>query len=72
MEQELMAEQIQVERKRFSFYLKQNEQGSFLKITEEVGSRRGAIIIPGTGLRQVAEIIRRAAEAPAPSAGPPA
>ena len=57
MDTELLSEQVQVERKLFSFDLRENPRGRFLKITEDVGGRRDAIIIPATGLEQVREII---------------
>jgi len=43
---------IRVERKHFTFDLKENPRGKFLRITEEVNGRYDAIIIPLTGLEQ--------------------
>jgi hypothetical protein len=60
VDKELLNEQIQIERKLFSFDVKENPRGRFLKITEDVGGRRDAIIIPSTGLIQVRDIIDRA------------
>ncbi|MCE9614415.1 MAG: PUR family DNA/RNA-binding protein [Lentisphaerae bacterium] len=60
MDQELFSEQVQIERKIFSFDLRENPRGRFLKVTEDVGGRRDAIIIPATGLTQFREIIDRA------------
>ena len=64
----LLSEKIQVERKQFFFDLKENPRGRFLKITEDVGGRRDAIIIPATGLEdframleQVIQVDRQAA-----------
>ena len=65
-----MSEQVQIERKLFSFDLRENPRGRFLKITEDVGGRRDAIIIPATGLEQVREIIDHAIHAN-DEAGPP-
>lgn len=62
MDKELFEHQIRVERKRFSFYLKENEQGRYLKVTEEVGGRRGTIIVPANGLREVANALCKAAD----------
>ncbi len=59
---ELYENQIRIERKRFCLYLKENAGGRYLKITEEVGGRRGAIIVPGTGLRELAAAITEAAD----------
>lgn len=63
MDKELLNEQVQVERKLFSFSLRENPRGRFLRITEDVGGRRDTIIIPSTGLAQVAEILKKVAEA---------
>lgn len=63
MDKELLNEQVQVERKLFSFDLKENPRGRFLKVTEDVGGRRDAIIIPATGLTQIRDIIDRAIKA---------
>jgi hypothetical protein len=57
---ELMTEQVQVERKVFTFDLRENPRGRFLKVTEDVGGRRDSIIIPATGLDQIREVIDRA------------
>lgn len=59
MDAELFREQIQVERKVFSFDLKENPRGRFLRITEDVGGRRDAIVIPATGLEKIREIFDR-------------
>jgi hypothetical protein len=63
VDKELFSEQAQVERKVFSFELKENPRGRFLKITEDVGGRRDTVIIPDTGLEQVRDIIARAVAA---------
>lgn len=63
MDKELMSEQVQVERKTFSFDLRENPRGRFLRITEDVGGRRDAIIIPATGLEDVKDVLGRAIEA---------
>lgn len=63
MDKELLSEQVQIERKQFTFDLRENPRGRFLKITEDVGGRRDTIIIPATGLDQVYEIVGHAAQA---------
>jgi hypothetical protein len=63
VDRELLNEQVQVERKQFSFELRENPRGRFLKITEDVGGRRDTIIIPATGLQQVRDVIERAVRA---------
>lgn len=63
MDKELFSEQVQVERKMFSFDLRENPRGRFLKITEDVGGRRDTIIMPATGLADVYGIMGRAIQA---------
>ena len=63
MDEELICRQVQVERKLFSFALKQNPRGRFLRITEDVNGRRDAVIIPSTGLAQVRAVIDEMIEA---------
>ena len=63
MDIELLSEQVRIERKLFSFDLRENPRGRFLKITEDVGGRRDTIIIPATGLDQVREVIGRVIDA---------
>jgi len=46
------SQSLRVERKQFTFELKENARGQFLRITEEVGGRRDAIIIPLSGVEQ--------------------
>jgi len=60
VDNELFSEQVQVERKLFSFDLRENPRGRFLRITEDVGGRRDTVIIPATGLEQIREILDRA------------
>ena len=56
-EDTLRTEKIQIERKTFSFTLKENPRGRFLRITEDVNGRRDNIIIPSTGLEEFAELV---------------
>jgi hypothetical protein len=75
-EDTLKREEIQVERKKFVFTLKENPRGRFLRITEDVNGRRDNIIIPAPGLadfRRVLEEMAKAAEEmpPSASAAPP-
>ncbi|MEM6883709.1 MAG: PUR family DNA/RNA-binding protein [Verrucomicrobiota bacterium] len=62
MEDELRSEKIQVERKLFFLDLKENQRGKFLKITEDVGGRRDTIIIPASGLPEIAEVLQEMIE----------
>jgi hypothetical protein len=57
VEDVLLSVQVQVERKTITFDLKENPRGRFLKITEEVGGRRDAIIIPSTGLEDIRQAL---------------
>ena len=50
MDTHLYNTQLRVERKQITFDLKENPQGTFLRITEEVCGRRNSIIIPMPGL----------------------
>lgn len=50
MDTQLENHSIRVERKHFTFDLKENPRGRFLRITEEVNGRRDAIIVPLTGI----------------------
>lgn len=60
MENVLLSEKIQIERKQFFIDLKENPRGRFLRITEDVGGRRDTIIIPSTGLDLFRDTIERA------------
>jgi len=60
MDEELFNRQIQVERKLFSFTLKQNPRGRFLRITEDVGGRRDTVIIPSPGLNDIRAVLDEA------------
>ena len=49
---QLQNHSIRIERKHFTFELKENPRGKFLRITEEVNGRYDAIIVPLTGVEQ--------------------
>jgi hypothetical protein len=63
MDDAIVSERIQIERKQFFFDLKENPQGRFLKITEDVSGRRNTIIIPSTGLTEFCKTVEKAIEA---------
>ena len=65
VEDTIKTEKIQVERKSFLFSLKENPRGRFLRITEDVGGRRDAIIIPVSGLEDFKNVIEEMAKASA-------
>jgi PurA ssDNA and RNA-binding protein len=50
MDAHLFTAHLRIERKKITFDLKQNLQGTFLRITEEAAGRFNSIIIPMTGL----------------------
>jgi hypothetical protein len=61
MDSVLKSASIAVERKTFSFDLRENPRGRFLRITEDANGRRDSIVIPAPGLddfrRAIEEII---------------
>jgi len=63
MDNELLSEKIKVERKVFTFNLRENPRGRFLRITEDVGGRRDAIVVPASGLKEVRDVLNRLIEA---------
>ena len=71
MNDALLSDKIQVERKVFFFDLKENPRGRFLRITEDVGGRRDTIIIPSTGLDKFREAIDRVIDLDRQSGEPP-
>jgi hypothetical protein len=56
-EDTLKSAEAQIERKFFTFSLKENPRGRFLRITEDVGGRRDTIIVPSTGLADFKKIL---------------
>jgi hypothetical protein len=67
----LQGQSLRVERKHFTFELKENPRGRFLRITEEVNGRYDAIIIPITGLEQFRDTLTEVIKL-AKSQSPPA
>lgn len=57
MDTHLQNHNIRVERKHFTFDLRENPRGKFLRIIEEVNGRYDAIIIPLTGLEQFRDVL---------------
>ncbi len=62
MDKELFGGQAQIERKLFTFSLRENLKGCFFKITEDVGGRRDTVIVPASGLPEVRNMIDKAWE----------
>jgi hypothetical protein len=50
MDTQLYQSHLRIERKQFTFELKENAKGTFLRITESGHDHYNTIIIPGTGL----------------------
>ena len=70
-EDTLKTAEVQIEQKIFTFTLKENLRGRFLRVTEDAGSKRNTIIVPSTGLddfkRVVNEMFKAAEKLPAPA-----
>lgn len=70
MDKEIFSRHFNVERKLLYFDLRENQRGRFLRITEDVGGRRDAVIIPSAGLEQLRAVVEELIKADA-EAGPP-
>ena len=57
---ELFSVQFPVENKMFYVDLKQNSNGTYLKISEKSGGRRHNVLIPLAGLQQLREALDQA------------
>jgi hypothetical protein len=62
-ENKLKTALVQIERKSFQISLSENDRGRLLRISEDNGNRRNAIIIPATGLAEFHKIIGEMLEA---------
>ena len=65
MDTQLQNHNIRVERKHFTFDLRENPRGRFLRITEDVNGRRDNVIIPSTGLEEFRKVLEDMAKASA-------
>jgi hypothetical protein len=71
MDTHIHSNYLRVERKQFAFDFKENPQGTFLRITEEVRSgRRNSIVIPATGLEMFRDAINEVINFDKAHAGP--
>lgn len=70
VDKEIFSRHFNVERKQLYFDLRENQRGRFLRITEDVGGRRDAVIIPSAGLEQLRVVIEELIKADE-EAGPP-
>jgi hypothetical protein len=69
MDTQLYKSHLQVERKHITLELKENLNGTFLRITEEVGGRCNRIVIPATGLEQFRDAVNEMIRFHKPPAG---
>jgi hypothetical protein len=56
----LASEKIAIERKLF--FLKENQRGRVLKITEDVGGRRNTLMLPAEGFKEFVAALERLVE----------
>lgn len=56
-EDSLKTGEVQIERKHFTFALKENPRGRLLRITEDIAGRYNSIIIPATGLNEFMNLL---------------
>jgi len=56
-EDSLKSGEVQIERKKFIFALKENPRGRLLRITEDINGRFNSIIIPATGLKEFMKLL---------------
>ncbi len=59
MDTQLQSHSIRVERKHITFDLRENPRGRFLRIIEEVGGRRDAVIVPISGLEEFRDALEK-------------
>ena len=65
MDHIMAAKQLQIERKQFHVELRENDRGTFLRITEEAHGRRNTIIVPSTGVHEFTAAIAEVLSGPA-------
>ena len=59
MDTQLQSHSIRVERKHITFDLRENPRGRFLRIIEEVGGRRDAVIVSISGLEEFRDALEK-------------
>jgi len=68
IEDTLAQKELFIERKTFTFTLKENPRGRFLRIIESNGTRSTSVIVPSTGIKEfqqiLADMVKAAAEMP--------
>ncbi|KAB2657649.1 MAG: DNA-binding protein [Verrucomicrobia bacterium] len=62
---------LRVERKVITLSLKENPRGRFLRIVEDVGGRRDAVIVPAAGLEELRQALEAVIAADAAKPRPP-
>ena len=61
-EDTLLSSELQAERKFFTFTLKENQRGRFLRISEAKANYFQSIIIPATGLKEFQKMLTEMVE----------
>jgi hypothetical protein len=59
IDEPLVSEKVQIDRKVFFLDLKENQRGRFLKITEDVGGRRDTIMLPAAAFQEFNDALNR-------------
>jgi hypothetical protein len=61
VESRLHSSEVHIERKYFSFQLRENSRGRILRITEEGSGKRSSIIIPASGMNNFRALVEEMA-----------
>lgn len=64
----LKSSKIATERKKFHFYLQENDRGRFIRITEDVNQRYSSIIVPLEAVPEFRKHLDAIATQPTPTA----
>lgn len=63
METNVPIQTLRIERKQFTLEIRENPRGQFLRITEEVGGRRDAVVVPLSGVEQFRDALNQIIDA---------
>jgi hypothetical protein len=63
METNVPSQTLRIERKQFTLEIRENPRGQFLRITEEVGGRRDAVVVPLSGVEQFRDALNQIIDA---------
>jgi hypothetical protein len=64
----LKSSRIATERKKFHFYLQENDRGRFVRVTEDVNQRYSSIIVPLEAVPEFIKHLNAIATEPTPTA----